>query len=66
MKTIIIGFFRDSHFAPVTVNVRLMQDIRSPRDAFKYRRRRECALRLPARSLSSINLYFGLGTSRTT
>ena len=46
MKTILIGPFRDSHPA-VTVNPRPAFDLRDPRQAHRYKRRRECAVRIP-------------------
>ena len=46
MKTILIGPFRDSHPA-VTVRLRDTRDIRDPRQARRYKRRRECAARIP-------------------
>ena len=47
MKTILIGPFRDYHTA-VTVRLRDTRDLRDPRQAHRYRRRRECALRMPS------------------
>ena len=46
MKTILIGPFRDYHRA-VTVYLRPTFDLRDPRQAHRYKRRRECALRTP-------------------
>ena len=46
MKTILIGPFRDYHTA-VTVRLRPTCDLRDPRQAHRYKRRRECALRTP-------------------
>ena len=46
MKTILIGPFRDFHPA-VTVRLRDTRDIRDPRQARRYKRRRECAARIP-------------------
>ena len=51
MKTILIGPFRDSHPA-VTVRLRDTRDIRDPRQAYRYQRRRECAVRLSSKPLS--------------
>ena len=41
------GFFRDT---PKRVEMRLRNtaDLRDPRQAHRYRRRRECALRMPS------------------
>lgn len=46
MKTRLIGPFRDFH-AAVTVRLRDTRDIRDPRQARRYKRRRECAARIP-------------------
>ena len=51
MKTILIGTFRDSH-PVVTVNPRPAFDLRDPRQAHRYKRRRECAVRIPSKPLS--------------
>ena len=51
MKTILIGTFRDFHPA-VTVRLRDTRDIRDPRQAYRYQRRRECAARIPMLPLS--------------
>ena len=51
MKTILIGPFRDSH-PVVTVNPRPAFDLRDPRQAHRYKRRRECAVRLPSKPLA--------------
>ena len=51
MKTILIGPFRDSH-PVVTVNPRPAFDLRDPRQAHRYKRRRECAVRIPSKPLS--------------
>ena len=45
-KTRLYGTFRDSHPA-VTVNPRPAFDLRDPRQAHRYKRRRECAVRIP-------------------
>ena len=45
-KTRLYGTFRDSH-PVVTVNPRPAFDLRDPRQAHRYKRRRECAVRLP-------------------
>lgn len=48
MKPIrIYGPFRDSHPA-VSVRLRPTFDLRDPRQVHRYKRRRECAVRLPA------------------
>ena len=46
MKTILIGQFRDSH-PIVSVRLRPTFDLRDPRQAHRYKRRRECAVRIP-------------------
>ena len=46
MKTILIGTFRDYHTA-VTVRLRPTCDLRDPRQAHRYKRRRECVARIP-------------------
>ena len=51
MKTILIGPFRDFHPA-VTVRLRDTRDIRDPRQVHRYKRRRECAARIPMLPLS--------------
>ncbi len=51
MKTILIGPFRDYHPA-VTVRLRDTRDIRDPRQAYRYQRRRECVARIPMLPLS--------------
>ena len=51
MKTILIGPFRDSH-PDVTVRLRPTFDLRDPRQAHRYKRRRECAVRIPMLPLS--------------
>ena len=51
MKTILIGPFRDFHPA-VAVRLRDTRDIRDPRQARRYKRRRECAARIPMLPLS--------------
>lgn len=45
-KTRLYGTFRDSH-PVVTVNPRPAFDLRDPRQAHRYKRRRECAVRIP-------------------
>ena len=45
-KTRLYGTFRDSH-PVVTVNPRPSIDLRDPRQAHRYKRRRECAVRIP-------------------
>ena len=45
-KTSLYGQFRDSHPA-VTVCLRPTFDLRDPRQAHRYKRRRECAARIP-------------------
>ena len=51
MKTRIFGTFRDSH-PDLTVRLRPMFDLRDPRQAHRYKRRRECAVRIPSKPLS--------------
>ena len=51
MKTILIGQFRDSH-PIVSVRLRPTFDLRDPRQAHRYKRRRECAVRIPMLPLS--------------
>ena len=46
MKTILIGPFRDFHPA-VAVRLRDTRDIRDPRQAHRYKRQRECAVKIP-------------------
>ena len=55
MKTILIGPFRDFHPA-VAVRLRPTFDLRDPRQAHRYRRRRECAARIPMLPLSERRL----------
>ena len=50
-KTRLYGTFRDSH-PVVTVNPRPAFDLRDPRQAHRYKRRRECAVRIPSKPLS--------------
>jgi hypothetical protein len=45
-KTRLYGPFRDHH-PVVTVRMRPTYDLRDPRQAHRYKRRRECQLRLP-------------------
>ena len=47
----IYGPFRDFH-AAVTVRLRDTRDIRDPRQAYRYQRRRECVARIPMLPLS--------------
>ena len=51
MKTRIFGAFRDSH-PDVAVQLRPMFDLRAPRQAHRYKRRRECAVRIPSKPLT--------------
>lgn len=51
MKTRIFGAFRDSH-PDLTVQLRPMFDLRDPRQAHRYKRRRECAVRIPSKPLA--------------
>ena len=51
MKTRIFGAFRDSH-PDLTVRLRPMFDLRDPRQAHRYKRRRECAVRIPSKPLA--------------
>ena len=55
MKTILIGQFRDSH-PIVSVRLRPTFDLRDPRQAHRYKRRRECAVRIPSKLLSERHL----------
>ena len=56
MKKIrLYGNFRDSHHA-VTVNPRPAFDLRDPRQAHRYKRRRECAVKIPSKLLSERHL----------
>ena len=50
-KTRLYGTFRDSH-PVVTVNPRPSIDLRDPRQAHRYKRRRECAVRIPSKPLA--------------
>lgn len=50
-KTRLYGTFRDSH-PVVTVNPRPAFDLRDPRRAHRYKRRRECAVRIPSKPLT--------------
>ena len=50
-KTRLYGPFRDHHTA-VTVRLRDTRDIRDPRQARRYKRRRECSARIPMLPLS--------------
>ena len=52
MKTRIFGAFRDSH-PDVAVQLRPMFDLRDPRRAHRYKRRRECAVRIPSNPLTA-------------
>lgn len=49
--TLTIGPFRDHHHA-VTVRLRDTRDIREPRQAYRYKRRRECVARISMLPLS--------------
>ncbi|MDA8119185.1 MAG: hypothetical protein M0Z85_03855 [Gammaproteobacteria bacterium] len=51
MKTRIFGTFRDSH-PDLTVRLRPMFDLRDPRQAHRYKRRRECAVRIPSKLIA--------------
>lgn len=47
----IYGPFRDSHPA-VTVRLRPTFDLRDPRQIHRYKRRRECATKIPSKPLA--------------
>ena len=47
----IYGPFRDHHVA-VTVRLRDTRDIRDSRQAYRYKRQRECAVRIPSKPLA--------------
>ena len=51
MKTRSFGAFRDSH-PDLAVRLRPAFDLRDPRQAHRYKRRRECAVRLPSKPLT--------------
>ena len=53
--TRLYGPFRDSHPA-VTVRLRPTCDLRDPRQARRYKRRRECAVRIPMLPLTERRL----------
>lgn len=46
------GFFRDTPHGRVEFHLRLTIDLRDPRQAHRYKRRRECAVRLSSKPLS--------------
>ncbi len=43
------GFFRDTPHGRVEFRLRPTIDLRDPRQARRFQRRRECALRMPSR-----------------
>lgn len=51
--TRLIGPFRDSH-PVVTVRLRPTFDLRDPRQAHRYKRRRECAVKFPRRPIAGM------------